>query len=102
MSALRPNRELWLWRGLGTAALLLALLAWGTSVSGPKVVQAQPLAGARVQYRQAEANYRHTAETVAEWEAKGWETFQVVPGYPPNPRVGTPMTVAIIFRRPEK
>jgi hypothetical protein len=83
-------------------------LAWWGGLGGPSPVEAQQArkkrddspARPRMQFEQAQIVYTRMAELIAEWENKGWETYQVVPVYPSNPASGRPMTVAVVFRRP--
>ncbi len=54
-------------------------------------------------YRQVQVVWTNMAETTQHtWEAKGWETFQIIPIQPANPGIRAPMTVAVLFRRPAK
>jgi hypothetical protein len=55
-----------------------------------------------MQFEQAQIVYTRMAELIAEWEDKGWETYQVVPVFPASLSSGRPMTVAVVFRRPAK
>ncbi|MDR3633892.1 MAG: hypothetical protein P4L84_08810 [Isosphaeraceae bacterium] len=88
------------------ACLLLAVAAW----AGTRAVEAQALKvhrGAveprpRTEFGQIEAGYAQMAQVMGEWEAKGWETFEIVPIQAANLGVGGPMRVAIVFRRPAK
>jgi len=106
----RLQRRVRFWRRIAGALVVLTAVAWVGVVRGPRLVEAQqprvnradPSARPRMEFRQAEAVYTRIAEVIGEWEAKGWETFEVVPVYPANPGLGRPMTVAIVFRRPTK
>jgi hypothetical protein len=104
--AQQGERRVRSWRLLAAIGLVgTALAGWGGL--GPGRVEAQqarkkrddPAAGPRMQFEQAQIVYTRMAELIAEWENKGWETYQVVPVYPSNPGTGRPMTVAIVFRR---
>ncbi len=105
----RSRWELRFWRGLAALLFLVALASVGAR-SGLPNLQAQQTrrpaeerAGrSRLDFRQVEVNYTRTAETIAEWESKGWDTYQVIPVYPANLGAGGPMTVALVFRRPNK
>lgn len=94
------------WSGPGALAVLAAALAVALSADrGPRPAGAQPAAreaaGPHV-YRQASVVWSRMDATLTEWEAKGWEAFQVVPLANPNPGTGQPMQVVLVFRRPAK
>jgi hypothetical protein len=88
--------------------LTAVALSWASGLSGPPIVAAQQsrlqrperAARARNEYTQVETLYSRIAEVLNEREARGWETFQIVPVSPTNLGVGGSMRVAIIFRRP--
>ena len=98
------------WRMLAAAGLVAATLVGFGGLAGPGRVEAQQprkkrdeaMARPRMQFEQAQIVYTRVAELIGEWEAQGWETYQVVPVYPSNPGAGRPMTVAVVFRRPAK
>lgn len=97
------------WSWWGATALSLAVAVWITG-SRPRVVEAQAPRvhrgeaepRVRTEYKQTEVAYTQIAQTINEWEAKGWETFQVVPIQTANLGVGGPMKAAIIFRHPTR
>jgi hypothetical protein len=96
------------WRILAAAGLVGTTLAWCGGLAGSGRVEAQqarkkreePPARPRMQFDQAQIVYTRMGELIAEWEGKGWETYQVVPVFPANLASGRPMMVAIVFRRP--
>ena len=51
-------------------------------------------------YRQTQVGWRQMDATLTDWEAKGWQAFQIVPIASANPGTGAEMQVAIVFRRP--
>ncbi|WP_406697066.1 hypothetical protein V5E97_39385 [Singulisphaera sp. Ch08] len=107
----RTERNRRLGRGSGTVILVLAGIIGCFGLFGTKVLEAQPRATRAPaaqpvrrpnDYRQVQVVWANMAETLNQWEEKGWETFQIVPIQATNPGVGAPMTVAILFRRPAK
>jgi hypothetical protein len=93
---------------LCAAILALVVTAWIGDSPGPRSVEAQQprsqrgekSARTRIEYSQAVCLYTQMADLLNEREAKGWETFEIVPVHPANPGVGGTMRVAIVFRRP--
>ncbi|GAC1464211.1 MAG: hypothetical protein NVSMB9_02590 [Isosphaeraceae bacterium] len=104
----RPTR--WTWGTL--TALAVAVCAALSGGREPTRAIAQAQVAPRVShasearrpytYRQVRVLWHRMDESLTEWEAKGWETFQIVPIANPNPASGTEMQVALVFRRPAR
>jgi hypothetical protein len=105
------GRRSWLSRrgNAGTLTALAVALVVAVAVgrgARPLVAQAAAkvdrlaaAAGPHV-YLQTQVGWPQIDGTLTQWEAKGWETFQIVPIANPNPATGGTMQVALIFRRP--
>jgi hypothetical protein len=103
----RPFSAAGPWQTPCAVAFVLACATWIVPAVWPEAVAAPQAKGgrparARTEYHQVEVVYTRMAEAMNEWEAKGWETFQVVPIQAANPGVGGTMRVAIALRRPER
>jgi hypothetical protein len=82
-------------------ALIVAITYAFSAIQGTRRADAQVprvVATAHL-YRHALVTYTQMDQTLTDWEAKGWEAFQIVPIANPNPATGTPMQVAVVFRR---
>ena len=90
----------WTWGGLTAVAVGVAVTlaaGQGGRPAGAQAVRA-PRAAAFT-YRPSNVLWTRMSETLNQWEAKGWEPYQVVPIASDNPGTGGSMQVAIIFRR---
>src|SRR4051794_32163566 len=92
----RGRRGLRSWPWSCAAALVLLVTARAGGVPGLSIAEAQQTrsrrvekpARTRMEYSQAVCLYTQMADVLNEREAKGWETFEIVPVHPANPGVG--------------
>lgn len=72
------------------------------AAQAPRLRPSDQASRSRMEYHQDQAVWTNMAEVLNKWESRGWEVFQIVPVQPANPGAGSPMTVAIVVRRPTK
>ena len=65
----------------------------------PAAAQTAPPIRLIYKYHQLDVSYTDAARHLSDWEAKGWEAFQVVPIANPIPGAGGPMRMVLLFRR---